>query len=53
MISLVKAILLSIALIQVIGLSQFKVYPLADEYFEKVYLVNQNGQQYYLTISCK
>lgn len=31
----------------------FKEYPLADDYFEKIYLVNHNSQQYYLTISCR
>lgn len=31
----------------------FKVYPLADDYFEKIYLVNQQNKQYYLTISCR
>lgn len=31
----------------------FKVYPLADDYFEKVYLVNHNSRQHYLIVSCK
>ena len=30
-----------------------KVYPLADEYFEKIYLVEENSRLYYLNISCR
>lgn len=37
----------------VLSVQSFKEYPLADDYFEKIYLVNHNSQQYYLTISCR
>lgn len=37
----------------VLSAQSFKEYPLADDYFEKIYLVNHNSQQYYLTISCR
>lgn len=33
--------------------TEFKAYPLGDDYFEKVYLVNHDNRDYYLTISCK
>ena len=33
--------------------TSFKAYPLADNYFEKVYLVDHQNKQYYLTVSCK
>lgn len=31
----------------------FKVYPLADDYFEKIYVVIHNNEEYFLTIACK
>lgn len=30
-----------------------KVYPLADDYFEKVYLLTHQNQPYYLAVSCR
>ena len=45
------AILLLLALSCVA--TDFKAYPLGDDYFEKVYFVNHNNREYYLTISCK
>jgi hypothetical protein len=29
------------------------VYPLAEDYFEKTYMVNHESKQYYLTVACK
>lgn len=42
-------------LLLVIGCAatEFKAYPLGDDYFEKVYLVSHDNKEYYLTISCK
>jgi hypothetical protein len=46
-----------LALITAVGQSQdipvFKPYPLADDYFEQIYLVQMKGQSYYLIISCR
>lgn len=33
--------------------SVLKMYPLADDYFEKVYMVTHQNQPYYLTVSCR
>ena len=51
---LVVLLILTTVLVEGSGPSPiFKVYPLADDYFEKVYLVSHTNGQYYLTISCK
>ena len=50
--SLLFCIILS-AFISCTQANLLKVYPLADEYFEKIYLVQQNSKESYLTISCK
>lgn len=35
------------------GQPVFKIYPLADDYFEKVYFLNHQAKSYYLSINCK
>lgn len=35
------------------GRSVFTVYPLAEDYFEKVYVVNHNEKEYFLNINCR
>jgi hypothetical protein len=49
------ALLLTLCLLftAVLSTQTFKEYPLADDYFEKIYLVSHNSHEYYLTISCK
>jgi hypothetical protein len=46
-------IVLTMCLVGVQSTTLFKVYPLAEDYFENIYLVNHQGKQYYLIISCK
>ena len=33
--------------------SYSKVYPLSEDYFERVYLIYQNNNTYFLNLSCK
>lgn len=45
--------LLLLLLVHGCAATEFKAYPLGDDYFEKVYLVSHDNREYYLTISCK
>lgn len=33
--------------------AQFKVYPLSDSYFEKIFTILHNGHNYFLNITCR
>lgn len=33
--------------------NNLRAYPLADDYFEKIYLLTLNNQDYYLNIGCR
>ena len=48
---LVLLLLLTIV-VQVNG-NNLRAYPLADDYFEKIYLLSLNNQQFYLKIECR
>ena len=46
-------ILLLLSVVAQVGCNNLRVYPLADDYFEKIYMVTLNNQQYYLKIGCR
>lgn len=51
--ALLKLLAVLFVMVGVSATTVFKAYPLGEDYFEKIYLVNHNGHEYYLTISCK
>ena len=51
--SLLSLSMLLLMLLEFTAANKVKVYPLADEYFEKIYLVEQHNHLYYLNISCR
>ena len=50
---LLAMLLLMILECEAVDMVKVTVYPLADEYFEKIYLVEQNNRIFYLNISCR
>ena len=45
--------LLLLVVLTEVNCNNLKVYPLADDYFEKIYIVNINSHDYYLNIGCR
>ncbi len=50
---LIVLVLLSLMALDTRATTLFKAIPLAEDYFEKVYMVNHQSKEYYLIISCK
>jgi hypothetical protein len=46
-------LLVALWLVGVEANTVLKVYPLADDYFEKVYMLTHQNKPYFLTVSCR
>ena len=46
-------LLLLLSILAKANSNNLRAYPLADDYFEKIYLLTLNNQDYYLNIGCR